>query len=187
MNLSEKSNAVKHLLQVIELETDQIDYVTTERRIKTPTQLRKWSNKDINNAVGEGKKINDNEATQIINMIKWCKEYYNQGGEDIDLINDFTDKVWESCDPDEDSGQETTSTMTYENKTSIKISLSDYKNFDGSYKEWAVMKRQFTVTANAHGFGAYVDKEYEIPTELHSSYKKYVKASNHVYNAFLIS
>ena len=45
------------------------------------------------------------------------------------------------------------------------------------------MKRQFTATANAHGFGEYVDNGYKIPDETHKTYKKYIKASNHIYNA----
>ena len=65
----------------------------------------------------------------------------------------------------------------------MKISLSDYKSFDGTYKEWAIMKCQFTATANAHGYGDYINVDYEIPEETEAGYKKYLKASSYVYNA----
>ena len=78
-------------MHVIELEVDQVDYVTKDCRIKTPSQPRKWSDTDIRNAVGDGVKINSNEASAIINLIKWCKMYRKMGGDDPQ--NDFTTEV----------------------------------------------------------------------------------------------
>ena len=93
MHSLERLETVRHMLHVIELEVQQVDYVTKECRIKTPSQLRKWSDTDIKNTVGDRVKVNTNEASAIINLIKWCKAYREMGGND--LINDFTNEVWE--------------------------------------------------------------------------------------------
>ena len=56
------------------------------------------------------------------------------GGDDPQI--DFTTEVWEAFEPDEEDEQEVASSITtYEINTRVKISLLDYKSFDGSYKE----------------------------------------------------
>ena len=92
MHSLERLETVRHMLHVIELEVEQVDYVTRECRIKTPSQLRKWSETDIRNAVGDGVKINRNEASAIINLIKWYKAYREMGGDDLHWKRDVTIK-----------------------------------------------------------------------------------------------
>ena len=167
MDSVEKLGIVYHTLQVIGLESEQINYVTEYCRRNTPLKMKQWKPKDIRSAAGhDGNKYNEIEATDLIRLTTWYRNYLGNGGNNI--VKEFTEEVWESFDIDDNEEKENKSV---EQKTTMKISLSDYKSFDGTYKEWSIMKRQFTATANAHGYGDYINTDYEIPDEDETGYK----------------
>ena len=66
MDSVEKLGVVYHTLQVIGLESDQINYITEYCRQNTPLKMKTWKAKDIKSAAGDGNKYNEIKATDVI-------------------------------------------------------------------------------------------------------------------------
>ena len=180
MSAATKLEEAEHVLLIIRLDEDQIKYITKTSRIRTLIKLKKMKEDAIKDFIGGAVgQLNRAEADSISDFQMWYREYIKKGGQDV--RTDFTKEQWEKFDTDEVSSVDT---PTVDNgvKGSIKISLSDYKILDGTYKGWRVHKRQFTATANDHGYGEFVASDYKISEPYDQEYSKYEKGSKHIYN-----
>ena len=61
--------------------------------------MKTWKAKDIKSAAEDGNKYNEIEATDVIRLTQWYKDYVGEGGKDI--VKEFTEEVWESLNTDD--------------------------------------------------------------------------------------
>ena len=134
MSAATKLEEVEHVLSIIRLDDDKIEYITKTSRIITMIKLKKMKEDAIKEFIGGAVgQLNKAEADRISDFQIWYREYIKKGGQDI--RTDFTEEQWEEFDADEVISVDTPTTDNGV-KGSIKISLLDYKSFNGIYKGW---------------------------------------------------
>ena len=120
-----------------------------------------------------------------MNFQKWHKHWKKKGGKNI--IEEFIYDTCNDFDPDESvnvevKSQENSVKMKIDNSPRIKVHLSDYKPYDGTFKAWKKWKRMFLATVHVHKMGVYVSDRDYIPTDAEET-EMMNEASNFLYCA----